>query len=75
MSHAELAHYEKVLTRCILALKFNVVIEKGARLIIQKHDKTLKLKAWEAFRYNKMKGNLLKSYTTFKDNKKRAEIL
>lgn len=71
-SHAELAHYEKLITRCLLAFKFNVVLQKGARLIVKKNNQTMKLKAWEALRYNQMKGKILLSYTTLRDNKRKS---
>jgi hypothetical protein len=75
MSHAELAHYEKLLTRCLLAFKFNIVLQKGARLLVQKNKQTLKLKAWEALRYNQMRNHILKSYIKLRENKIRARIL
>lgn len=50
------------MTRCLLALKYNALINKGERLLSKKRNSKLKFKALDALKYNGAQGRLAKQF-------------
>lgn len=70
----EHSQYEQYMTRCLLALRFYVMTQKGLRCLQAKQATKSKYAAYNALKYHCMLSRVGKSYQAFKAQKKRVSM-
>ena len=67
--------YEEYVTKCWLALKYNVMIQKGMKCLMKKRNTGIKFAAWNALRYNHMLQRVGNNFKAFRERKIKTQMI